>query len=695
MHRRPRALGRLSIIGCRIGAWLWIAVIAGCGSERMRDASAPLRIHPASIEFPRTFLGHPRTADVTVENASRSSRTARLELERPFSAAEELELPGGSTHVVTVTFAPVEPGPAGGVLRVLSEGEELTVPITGTGETLPSCTPSATCRISRLDPDRGECVEEVSPDGASCAEGCLVDGHCVQGSCIGTGRSCDDRNACTVDACDTHAGCVHLDAQCTPPEDPCKAAYCDPVEGCAIADAPDGTRCGPSDCITARVCLTGVCREVAVPEGMRCGEESPCQPKGICRNQQCERPPASVLSPAWTVTAAADHELFFPGVADESGNLYWAECPRFGGCILVSTTRQGLLRYRSPMAGVTLHRSYEPGWLVLQGDLVISSAHQNVVEAYRAADGALVWRRDLLVELSAELGAHGGWPSVRPGSIVSGGATRVYVKADGFLGNERQGAWIFALNARSGAIEWRSPRQQANSYRMVSDELGNLYFAVEGAASAPFELVSFSSLGQERWRRPDLHLVPVATRGGQLFLGGSSQVVSAFTGSDLYRVANPGEGHDVLLQDATGYRVLRDAFDPNADPRVCSGSSKLIRFDVSTGNVRWQSPLSGFPWTAGLLTSEQSVVVASGPGTDAEDDQVPESWLQEIASDGREIFSCELPTGFYQEPSVLVPGYWIVANWQQVVAFPVPGLAPATSGWTAPAGSMARTGRAR
>jgi hypothetical protein len=89
---------------------------------------------------------------------------------------------------------------------------------------------------------------------------------------VGQRKGCDDANACTVDACDEAAGCSHSLRICPQPTTPCRVARCDVATGCATEEAPDGTLCGPDDCLATQVdvCISGACVRRVRPASGRC-----------------------------------------------------------------------------------------------------------------------------------------------------------------------------------------------------------------------------------------------------------------------------------------------------------------------------------------------------------------------------------------------------------------------------------------
>lgn len=60
---------------------------------------------------------------------------------------------------------------------------------------------------------------------------CSVPACDPERGCYHTPKSCDDGNACTVDACDTERGCYSEPLKCND-DDPCTRDACDPEKGC-------------------------------------------------------------------------------------------------------------------------------------------------------------------------------------------------------------------------------------------------------------------------------------------------------------------------------------------------------------------------------------------------------------------------------------------------------------------------------
>jgi hypothetical protein len=257
----------LSLGGCR------------CSPGPLTPATSALAWSPKDVAFPLTWTGGARALSVSVDNTGRASGHVSLSVEAPFSVEPtEADVPGGGTFVFTVHFAPVTAG-------------SFEVPLSGaSGVTLHaeaaaafSCAPRD-CHHETFDPLQGLCVETEAPDGEACQPTltCFLDGQCQRGQCVGSRTACDDGDPCTADGCG-ETGCVHLDAtlDCPWSANPCEAPVCTPGVGCSVTAVPDGTACGPRDCISAQVCLSGACVQRPAPQTQGCtdlvyGEPNSC-----------------------------------------------------------------------------------------------------------------------------------------------------------------------------------------------------------------------------------------------------------------------------------------------------------------------------------------------------------------------------------------------------------------------------------
>lgn len=712
--------------------------LAACGSPRLSSTAGELVVESSELALPDAFVGFESQAALVVTNTSRSPRDATLSVTAPFALdADALRVTGGDGVTVPVHFRPVAEGPAEGALQLTSDGVTVVVALRATARLAPGCVTVDACRPSRFDPAAGACVETPLPDDTACqpASACLEQARCRAGTCVGTAKSCDDGNRCTADACSEESGCLHVDtsASCPAPSNPCQVATCDAALGCGVANAPDGTACGAADCVTANICLAGQCREVAVPDGVTCAPETPCQAQGVCRAQRCEQPAPAPLVPAWRYAVPDTRALYFNGLADAAGNLYWAECSAAPSCDLVSVTRNGFLRYRAtldaPARGWV--DSTKKGQLVVVGGLVVASLSRDSVEARRAADGSLAWRANLLVAVGS------GFPGDPPdtmstGPLVDDGHGHLFVQASFF---QSQGCIPFvhevllSLDAATGTVRWtRDFDGYVNA--LVSDEAGNAYaqggVSLDGGARSG--LVSFSSVGTPRWQGESAGGWALATAGGQLAAG--DQLISAADGGVLLP---PPLAPELLQLEAGAVEPLLapdaafalgtvtftccptcpcPALRPMAELRSVRRADAwpLWRVSLSAGLPSEPQPIV----SDGALTGDGDVLFAQGPGPlhVYQTGLPPEPpRLRAVTAAGTERFSCELPGTVldgvaYGPAAALLPGRWVTVQREEcftctrspapeILAFDVPGLDLAASGWPTTGGSNRRAGRPR
>jgi hypothetical protein len=329
-----------------------VVAVGGCRSEPGLGGSREgFRPQEESVDFGRVLEGQQARRQVTLRATARASVVVTTAADAPFSVATpQVTVPGSGTATVEVIFAAGN-GAAEGTLLLEGSGDTATVRLTGTG-VRPSPCPTVQCRESRFDVESGTCVETVLGDGASCIPDsrCQENGRCESGVCVGSPRTCDDDNPCTVDACSPTEGCVTSPATCPVPTNPCKAGVCDREDGCEEVDVEDFSPCGPMDCRTANLCISGSCTELPTPEGTVCSPATACQGEGTCQDGECERPEAGDLGYAWR-TQLDGVPVDAPGapvLLVQDGALFTSLCGGDAGCRLVSYTAGGVLRFESP-----------------------------------------------------------------------------------------------------------------------------------------------------------------------------------------------------------------------------------------------------------------------------------------------------------------------------------------------------------
>jgi hypothetical protein len=250
------ALSLLAASGCR------------CTPSLEQLAPAQLVVTPQTLALGQVYVGQTGSGVVSAVNEGGVAAEADISVDAPFTVdSSHLHLLRGDSAALVVTFAPQQPGPVSGVLRVGT----MAVPVTAEGLAVPACFPSNVCSEAHFDVGNAQCVEATRPDGSTCETSC-VSGACSAGTCLGQLKGCDDGNACTIDACDESTGCSHSLRICPQPTAPCQVVKCDSATGCGSETAPDGTLCGPDDCLATQVdvCIAGQCVPRVRPDTGRC-----------------------------------------------------------------------------------------------------------------------------------------------------------------------------------------------------------------------------------------------------------------------------------------------------------------------------------------------------------------------------------------------------------------------------------------
>ncbi len=219
----------------------------------------------------------------------------------------------------------------------------------------PICDDMNPCTNDGCTPATG-CTHMPLADGTPCADGdtCNGDEACSMGACsAGMPLTCDDQDPCTIDTCDPMAGCANADAPegspcpdadacngtetcdaagaCVPgaPPDcddmnPCTADACDAMGGCTHVDVDDGTPCGDGDvCNGDETCAAGECSA---------GVALDCDDQNQCTADACD-PVAGCTSTNEAAGAACDDGdgCAEPDTCDGNGVCVPGECGGAGG----------------------------------------------------------------------------------------------------------------------------------------------------------------------------------------------------------------------------------------------------------------------------------------------------------------------------------------------------------------------------
>lgn len=648
------------------------ALALGCRSGSLNGVDADWSAQPSRLDFGTVYVGSSATAPLTLQSATRARLHLTLAVAPPFEAPAELTLEGGASLEVPLTFRPERGGRHSSVARLTDGAREHLVLLEGEASPLPVCAPRDACHAAAFDPALGACTQTALPDGTACAETCLNAGACFGGTCIGAQKSCDDGNACTLDSCDPAQGCLHTEvsAQCPGSSDPCQVPFCDPTLGCGLAPAADGTRCGPFDCTTSRVCMVGQCETRPTPEGAVCQPAGVCQGPSTCRADVCVPGAVTMLPERWRY-APAGKRLFFEGTVGSDGTAYFTESSRTDPAVpleLVAVRADGTVAYRAELergcAWCGSRLMLDP-----EGDRLFVG-RGGLVQARRLSDGALLWSRDTWAGKTMRSPKPDGGTQLSTSAFIALSPQVVVQQLS--EGYDLHRDYSVALDRATGTVLWER------------DFWGHVYFP--GATSS-----------DELWVTAADCWAPIQ----------QSQVLAAngATTGTVVRQARPIGflGDKALLSSSTDYVWASPQgvsaplpIQPYGYPwallapdRTVLASYDAAREVRADGGLAWARGFPGYVATGALLDDGRALFSARTPDAG--------SMLWSLDRSGADVFACPMP-GVATAGSPAA-GLWIAhlgqGNDDAIVAFETPGVALAPRGWVTGPGSPRNDRRAR
>ncbi|MGA9525441.1 MAG: PQQ-binding-like beta-propeller repeat protein [Myxococcaceae bacterium] len=634
--------------------------VAACDRAGVRPISGSILVRPGSVAFGDVVVGVRAKRTVVVSNGTKARERLSLRTEAPFELwTDVVEVPGGGSVEVELTFAPSRLGSARSALQLVRGGEVLVeVKVSGSGVGVPSCPAPEPCQTSEFSWELGECVVQVRPDGETCNAPCLLNATCEDGLCRGEEVSCDDGNACTIDACDADGSCVNPPLECADDGDPCTAEWCDPLVGCAARSLDEGTACGDG-----KTCQKGGCLWTPLTPQQVCALDTPCQAPGTWTGTTCERPAPKPLQPAWRYTLPPD-STGESLVMDAQENLYWLERHRTTPPRqeLVSVDRDGNPRFRAP-----IESTWAP-WTMVVGDTLYlvekTGSSPSAIVARSAVDGSVLWSKSV----AADLGLSTGSPYYQ--YLRAAGPDRIF-----FSVMERQGepVHVVALDVATQMVAWYRTFGDAAVLDHV-DEAGRLFVDDYN------ELVALDFTGAELWRTRHRPYQRDPVYGGFLFQ------------------------EDGRLLDASDGRVAFELPVGSVARFLVPGAAVMLSGDslIAPPTRVFTQPLRGGPWTSavpsdGLPFNAASDVVLTGRGglLFAGDDRAGGFALREVHTTGEVLFECPLPyvpppccegdpRHRYGDSQILMRDRWIAAGRMGsdfLIAFDIPGAQPPEHGW--------------
>lgn len=655
------------------------ALLVGCRDEALSHVVDGLAIEPEVLAVAPAWVGLPSSARLTLRNHSRAPLDVELSVGEPFTVPASVRLPAGEAMEVEVALTAAQPGPVASSVRVRWLSNDREVPVSADAVVPPSCHARG-CRASVFDPALGRCVESNRADGEACGDddACLVDATCLAGECVGAARSCDDGNACTLDVCVAALGCVHEDAtaSCPGSSDPCRVPMCDPVLGCGLADAVDGTACGPNDCQTAHVCIAGACVERSAPESSECAPATTCRGPGICRANRCELPPPSPLVPAWRYEPPVDHTVTFFGTVDADGAAYatehWIESDGVRDMPVTALLKlgpSGRVDFKVPV----IHDCPNCAWGLR---LAVDSANhrvffnaQGITRAHSTDDGRQLWTRDVTAGLPTyDRRPDGGGEFYTSTPLLLGGGLVAVPVSEGVSDHH---AYVQALDRATGAQAWQFHRK-GHLYGTGVTGSGELWTSSANCWAVAGEMARVSPSGQTLGAR-FVELIP-SVYGQDFGLGTSSGRVQRIDGTLANTSLSVPSGAQLFT---TGDRLV--AYE-NASGRG------LRAIELPTGTELWSYRVA----TGGAVDFE---LVRDG-GVAFTASVSDGGFIGAVDGTGAERFVCPLSTSV-ESPIAIVRGRAWVLTGGAIVAYDVPGLDVEPTGWVTSRGSPERGGRAR
>jgi outer membrane protein assembly factor BamB len=647
---------------------LAVLLVTACRDGGVSPTSSTIRFSPSSLTFDST-VADGQTSRLTVELLNEGRVTLPLtagQVELPF-ALEGLpaSIPPGPT-LVTIAFAPATPGRFVRTITVVSEGGgEATVSIDASAKPKPVCVSATPCVSSDYDLMTRSCVESPRADGTSCdpASACILNATCQAGRCVGEAKRCDDGNACTVDVCNAETGCEVLPRPPCPGDGLCRVGVCDPLMGCGLTDAVDGTGCGQQQtCNAAQVCVSGACVVRDPPDGYRCAEASPCQGEGRCQGDVCVRAEATALVPRWSANTSAetlpDGGSVFRGqhdfVMEPSGDV------TLGGFFTTPMTLR---------ANTALARSAPGGpsrrCILWNSRLVCADYPMDPngrVTALEPSTGETVWTFDVR-----------GQPSILEETrnvfmarLVVQGNDRLAALFEAYpkspMMSTCRAYYLVILDAQGRLVRAQRVNDplldicnHPHPYGVASDAVGNLFIAFSPTISmmaplrpgTPTLLMSFTHDGVFRWKRTDSTMAggELAVARGLLYLENSPTAVTAATGEPAFTIA--GQLGRVVVSDA---RMV---------PAPVASATELVGYEAGQSVVRWRHQLPAGSRFAGEESRLASWRVSSGQRTVAltfvnRDGEADPLALHAVnVHDGSTAFTCSIRLGAATPPQLM------------------------------------------
>ena len=629
----------------------------GCRAPSLVHASANLSF-PDVIDCGRAVIGSQSACSFQVVNDG-PRRLSEWSFQGDFTGPLEVKLEPGENQL-TLRFEPHLPGPAEAEVTVSDEQHVVTRRIIGIGVAPASCEVTA-CRRSTFDLETGQCVTINDADGTSCADRCLVGGACTAGQCVGHMRSCDDNDPCTTDSCIAQEGCRHETRGCPASSNPCEVPVCDATSGCGIVPVVDGTACGVGDCQTAPICLSGRCERRAAPAGSACGTGGRCQGPGLCLGDgTCAPGPSTSPRVAWRFTPPAGRRVMWWTTNQSGRTTVITEDAQGGSLILQILDLNGLealaidLSAEDPTIEQINQLLDDDGsvfCLVTQHGLFRDSS----VSCRDRQTGVRLWQRalsSLALPVNDPTNGRASFLLQRIASIGHGDVLLLVME-----GHQNHTLHALSLDGTTGTTKWRV--QRPGHGKLLVGHRGETWMTWSPCFSQTQTVTRISGAGLASGDR----VISWALRA----MAEDTPIVTMRT--QILAVAPDGSARPIATPSAEPWNVLWEDGLLTMHGRTAAGTSELVRVALD-GGVRFSVPLGADTSVLQLITD--AGVATSTSHTDGG------STLRLYSATGMVFEACELAV-----PGVAISsGRAIGSSAQGIVAYDLPGIGPAPSGWT-------------
>jgi outer membrane protein assembly factor BamB len=243
---------------------------------------------------------------------------------------------------------------------------------------------------------------------------------------------------------------------------------------------------------------------------------------------------------------------------------------------------------------------------VIAGDQLYLALDSGVVVAYRARDGAEVWRREIRAE--SPLATDGSRVFIASGETIHAinadgssawnagavGLTAPMLVHDGWVIAAAKGQ-LSALRATDGSVVWR--RAIGEARERASIEGDNLYVPLEDGLLLALDLMTGADKWQRHLRGAPTEVLPFADR---VYVGSA----------DKYFYCLDTDDGDIAWRVRIG-AVLRGRPAADAERVYIVALDNLLRaFDRGNGALRWSPRAIPFRPTAGPVVIGSTVAVA-------------------------------------------------------------------------------------